>query len=117
SGVDFSSMQNKGKTRNQGFEALARYTDKIGEVNYFAGLSGSMSRTKIVASYETPRKEEARYTQGRPLGQRFGLEAIGFFRDDTDIENSPLQTFSNVRPGDLKYKDQNNDGIIDVNDE
>lgn len=117
SGVDFSTMQNKGKTRNQGFEVSARYSDRIGDVSYFAGLSGSMSRTKIVASYETPRKEQARYTQGRPLGQRFGLEAIGFFRDNTDIENSPLQTFSNVRPGDLKYKDQNNDGIIDVNDE
>ncbi len=117
SGVDFSSMQNKGKTRNQGFEVSARYADKVGDVNYFAGLGGSMSRTKIVASYETPRKEEARYTQGRPLGQRFGLEAIGFFRDETDIENNPLQTFSNVRPGDLKYKDQNGDGIIDVNDE
>src|SRR5690554_1292733 len=55
SGIDFSSMQNKGKTRNQGFEVSARYIDKMGEVNYFAGLGGSMSRTKIVASYETPR--------------------------------------------------------------
>ena len=57
------------------------------------------------------------YRQGHPVNQPFGLEAIGFFRDESDIENSPRQTFTQVRPGDLKYRDQNGDNIIDVNDE
>ncbi len=50
---------------------------------------------------------------GRRLGQFYGLEAIGFFKDQADINNSPIQTFSTVYPGDLKYKDQNGDNRID----
>ena len=33
-----------------------------------------------------------------------------------EINNSPQQTFSTVRPGDVKYKDQNGDNIIDSKD-
>mgnify|MGYP000011900662 FL=1 len=54
--------------------------------------------------------------KGLAIGQIFGLEAIGYFRDEADIANSPKQQFSEVRPGDVKYKDMNNDGIIDDND-
>ena len=54
--------------------------------------------------------------KGDPVGQIFGLEAIGYFRDAEDIAKSPTQTFSDVRPGDIKYKDQNNDQKIDDND-
>jgi hypothetical protein len=54
---------------------------------------------------------------GKPVGQYFGLEAIGFFKDVADIAGSPKQLFSEVRPGDVKYKDQNNDGYIDQYDE
>ncbi|MDR2563657.1 MAG: SusC/RagA family TonB-linked outer membrane protein [Prevotellaceae bacterium] len=117
SGIAFSSMRNKGKTRNYGIEVSANYRDKQGELTYSAGAWISFARNKISESYETPKAEERRFTQGRPMGQRFGLEAIGFFRDNTDIENSPVHTFSNVRPGDLKYRDQNRDGFIDIHDE
>lgn len=45
------------------------------------------------------------------------MEAIGFFKDDDDIANSPQQQFSQVRPGDIKYKDQNKDNVINSDDE
>jgi hypothetical protein len=54
---------------------------------------------------------------GQSVNQAFGLEAIGFFADDADITARPKQTFSPVRPGDIKYKDQNKDGIINAFDE
>ena len=54
--------------------------------------------------------------EGRPDDLIFGLEATGFFQDSTDVANSVPQSFGEVRPGDLKYKDQNGDGIIDEND-
>ncbi|MDR1865274.1 MAG: SusC/RagA family TonB-linked outer membrane protein [Bacteroidales bacterium] len=117
SGINFSSMLNKGEANNKGLELSAMYRDRTGDFGYFAGVSYSFARNKIIKSYETPRGEEARYTQGKPIGQRFGLEAVGFFKDNTDIENSPVHTFYPVRPGDLKYKDQNGDGFIDANDE
>ena len=41
------------------------------------------------------------------------MEAIGFLQDEADIAGSPAQSFSNVVPGDVKYKDQNGDKVID----
>ena len=54
---------------------------------------------------------------GNAVGQIFGLQAIGFFKDQADIDNSPAQQFSQVKPGDIKYKDQNGDGVINADDE
>lgn len=62
-------------------------------------------------------QSDYQYRQGRSVYSIFGLESIGFFNDDADIQNSPTQMFGTVRPGDIKYKDQNNDEIIDQNDE
>ena len=52
----------------------------------------------------------------KPTDAIFGYVAEGLFKDQTDIDNHPLQTFGIVQPGDIKYKDLNNDGLIDVND-
>lgn len=49
---------------------------------------------------------------GIPLGQPTGLIAERLFIDEADIANSPQQTFGPVMPGDIKYKDINEDGII-----
>jgi hypothetical protein len=51
------------------------------------------------------------------VDQPFGLEAIGFFADEQDIANSPSQQFGQVKPGDIKYKDQNGDNAINDNDQ
>ena len=50
------------------------------------------------------------------MSQIYGLKAIGFFKDQADIDNSPVQTFSTVKPGDIKYEDVNGDNKIDAND-
>jgi hypothetical protein len=57
------------------------------------------------------------YRKGRPVDATFGLEALGLFQDQSDIDNSPKQLFGTVKPGDIKYKDQNGDGFVDSNDE
>ena len=55
--------------------------------------------------------------QGFRVNQLRGLIAEGLFVDYDDIRNSPKQTFGDVAPGDIKYKDVNGDGVIDSNDE
>lgn len=117
SGTNISTLTNRGKARNYGLELSSMFTDRVGHVNYFVGAKFDFIKNEITESYETPHTEAYRYQQGRPIGQQFGLEALGFFKDETDIANSPYQTFSEVHPGDLKYKDQNGDNIIDVDDE
>ena len=45
------------------------------------------------------------------------MEVIGYQRINlVHIENSPKQSFGDVKPGDIKYKDVNGDNIIDAND-
>jgi hypothetical protein len=53
---------------------------------------------------------------GNALNQIYGLKAIGFFKDQADIDASPVQQFGTVKPGDIKYQDINGDQKIDEND-
>ena len=117
SGYTSGRITNFGRVDNEGFELSLNYQKNTGAFNYYIGGEFSYAHNLIKRSGETPKKEAYSYRQGNPVGQYFGLEAIGFFRDESDIANSPVQTFSIVQPGDLKYKDQNNDGIIDIDDE
>lgn len=116
-GVQASALENRGKVLNYGTEIATTYSDKAGNLNYFIGGQFSFARNKIKENYDIPRKEAYSSRIDRPVGQYFGLETIGFFKNESDIIASPQQTFAVVRPGDLKYKDQNNDGFIDINDE
>ncbi len=54
---------------------------------------------------------------GKPLDAIWGLQSNGFYIDQADIENSAVSTFGEVKPGDIKYIDQNGDGTIDDRDE
>lgn len=117
SGIPQMAFENRGIVNSYGVDANILFNDKVGSLSYFAGAQFSFARNEIKENYESPRKEAYTSRKGKPVGQYFGLEAIGFFRDESDILSSPTQTFSMVRPGDLKYKDQNGDGLVDVNDE
>lgn len=109
---------NAGKVENQGFELEAFWSDKIGDFSYNIGGRFSYAKNKIIDMKEPvrPENEAYLYAQGRPINQPFVLEAIGYFKDENDIKNSPTQLFGEVKPGDVKYKDQNGDGFIDDND-
>ncbi|HLP74002.1 MAG TPA: hypothetical protein VK155_13935, partial [Bacteroidales bacterium] len=56
------------------------------------------------------------YRTGQQIGQPFLFESVGFFKDQEDIDNSPVQIFDKVKPGDIKFADQNHDGVINQED-
>ena len=107
---------NEGIYEYKGFDASLGWNDKIGEWKY--GVSANMSylNTKIINDNQAYQEYDYLYTKGNRIGQCYGLEAIGFFNSQQEINNSPKQTFSVVAPGDVKYKDQNNDNVIDDKD-
>ena len=106
-------LLNVGKVNNKGFETIVRYNNETKSLQYFAEVSVWYAKNKIVYNSEALQPYEYLYGTGRTIDQPFLLEAVGFFKDNTDIENSPKQIFTDVQPGDIKYKDQNGDGIID----
>lgn len=114
-GVAFSYAPD-GIVDSKGIEIGIDYNKKINDWTITAGANFTLTDNKIINQNEEPKAEDYLYTTGLPIGQPFALEAIGFFKDENDIATSPKQLFSDVKPGDIKYKDQNKDGFIDQND-
>lgn len=105
-------FKNMGVTQNKGLEASLNWKDQIGSFNYHFGGQLSFARNKIIEMAENHQPFDYLKRTGHPIGQVFGMQAIGFFKDLNDIAASPKQLFSNVKPGDFKYKDQNADNVI-----
>ena len=109
---------NGGIVDNWGFELGTDYTKNItSDLLVNGGLNFTLSKNKIVDEREEPRAYNYLRRTNNSVEQIYGLQAIGFFKDQADIDNSPAQQFSQVKPGDIKYKDQNGDGLINENDE
>ena len=103
---------NEGIYKYKGVDASLSWNDKIGDFHYGIGASMSYLNTEVVNVNQAYQEYDYLYTKGNRIGQMYGLEAIGFFNSQQEINNSPLQTFSDVAPGDVKYKDMNGDGEI-----
>ncbi len=98
-----------------GFDFSVYLNKEVGEVDLTLGVSGMYQETKASQRDEVI-EYEYRSAIGRPVNSLWGLENLGFFQDQADVDNSPEQLFGETRPGDIKYKDQNGDGVIDEND-
>jgi len=107
---------NAGIVENKGFEVQLGYNNSIGDFWYAASGNFSFARNKIIDMQEQDYPFPFNYRTGYPIGSQFGLQSIGYFGDESEIINSPVQTYGNVRPGDLKYKDLTNDNKIDIDD-
>lgn len=108
---------NAGVVNQKGLEFGLDYTKTFGDVTLNAGGNYLYSENQVKEMAEEPRAYPNLVRTGNQLGQIYGLKAIGFFKDEADIANSPEQTFSKVVPGDVKYEDVNQDGKIDANDQ
>ena len=108
--------ENAGIVDSWGFELGANYTKQWNDFKVNFGGNFSLARNEIKEQLEEPRLYDNLVTTGHSLKQTYGLQAIGFFKDQADIDASPAQTFSAVKPGDIKYRDVNGDKIIDAND-
>ncbi|MDI9866773.1 SusC/RagA family TonB-linked outer membrane protein [Flectobacillus sp. DC10W] len=112
----FIPYVNYNEDKRVGFDFSANLNKKIGDVNWNLGINGTYYQTTAVKRAELY-ENAYQNRQGKALDGIWGLQNLGFFQDDNDIKNSPSQTFGQVKPGDIKYKDQNGDGIIDSRDE
>ena len=108
--------QSLGENRYEGFDLNLEWNDKHGDFGYGVYGNAGWLFSQVVDDGQAYQAYDYLYHKGNPVGQCYGLEVIGFFKDQTEINNSPKQTFGEVRPGDLKYKDQNGDGVIDSQD-
>lgn len=103
----------------KGFEGEFWYDRYFGKLQLGIGANMTYGISKRINDGEPAYPSasfEGLITVGRPVDAIMGLEATGVFKDQADIDQSPAQTFGPVRPGDLKYADNNNDGYVDERD-
>ena len=99
-----------------GFDIALNFEKKVGNVNLNLGVAGTYytnKHTRVDELYA----DEYRNRKGRPTDGIWGLQTDGFYRDEQDIKGSPTSSFGEVKPGDIKYIDQNGDDVIDEKDE
>jgi TonB-linked SusC/RagA family outer membrane protein len=107
---------NFGVNQYRGFDVQLNYREKLGEVNMIVGATGTYETTKALKVDEYY-ADSYRNRAGKSVDAIFGLQSEGLFADDDEIADHASQEFSTVKPGDIKYKDQNGDGIINERDE
>lgn len=117
---------NFGKVKNHGLEAEINYHQNFGQ-DWTVGLRGTLTYAKNeVVEYDDPESVKGTYRSytGQSIGSLYGYWADGLYTaDDFDSEGKLLpglpvsELSADIRPGDIKYKDMNGDGVINSRDQ
>ncbi len=108
---------NYGKNRRQGIDFAIAYNDKAGDFEWGVQAFGQTTTSKNLRVAENVEFEYQR-SEGKATDAIWGLECLGYYNSQEEIDNAEAKSsFGTVMPGDLKYKDQNGDGIIDTKDQ
>lgn len=104
--------ENIGRTRRYGWDVTLTWQDHIAAVNYYVSGNWSIANTKLLFMDEQNTPYNYLRQTGRPEGIIFGLQADGFLTAEDIANNYPVMVGYDVQPGDVKYVDQNKDGVI-----
>lgn len=116
---------NYGIVDNSGVDGTITWNHKFGKDLRVALRANFTYAKNEVKEYDEPESVKGTYRSltGRSIGTLWGLQAERLYTDD-DFENGKLKAGiptpnigSVVRPGDIKYRDMNDDGVIDAKDE
>ncbi|PWS29191.1 hypothetical protein DHW03_05045 [Pedobacter yonginense] len=119
---------NEGEAEYKGFETGINFNKKLGELNLNVFGNFTYNVSKILAVNEAANLPAYQKSLGHPISSVIAPSATastaagyitnmlisdGIFQSQAEINASPQQILSkDVRPGDIKYVDQNGDGII-----
>ena len=107
---------NYGKNRRTGVDFSLGYNDKVGDFEYGIQAFGQTNSSKNLKVAENVEYDYMR-TEGKLTDALWGYECLGYYNSQEDIDNDKVKSsFGTVKPGDLRYKDQNGDGVIDSKD-
>ena len=112
----FLPWTNYNEDKRTGFDFSLSANKKIGEFDVTLGFNGMVFTSEALTRDEVA-NEDYLLRAGHALDANYGYVCEGFFQDEADIEQHAKQTFGTVRPGDLKYKDVNGDGVINSDDQ
>ena len=117
------SSVNIGEVRNRGWEVSASWTDKIGP-DFRYTVKGMLfdNRNEVLKAGYTKsdtlifkNNSDKIWYRGIPIDNYYGFESDGYFQDQSEIDAAEA-ILPNTLPGDIRYVDQNGDGIINEDD-
>jgi TonB-linked SusC/RagA family outer membrane protein len=116
-----SGTQNIGHMSNRGWEFQVNTVNLTSALKWQSNINLSFNKNRITAlgvgnaPIHTGFSNQTQIDQvGLPVNEFFMYEAIGVYKDQKDLDNSPHMSSNIV--GDVRYRDVNDDGIIDEND-
>lgn len=119
--------QNVGSIQNKGFEIAVNSQNTTGALKWNTSFNISFNKNKILSligdqiiysNITSPGYTNAiRNVVGGSLGDFYGMKQIGVYMNADDLARSPKWTGAQPSEvGDIKYSDENKDGIVDIND-
>ncbi|AWG23305.1 SusC/RagA family TonB-linked outer membrane protein [Flavobacterium faecale] len=124
SGYSQNPYTNAGNIRNKGVELTANYKKVIKDFSFSLGGNISFIQNKVLSlngegSLIQTGSANALYNisrtvAGQPLASFYGYQMEGIFQNQSEVNSSAI--LPNTKPGDVKYKDLNGDGVINDND-
>ena len=109
-------QSNAADLRTKGWELSVTWRDQIGQDwHYGVNLALSDNHAEIT-KYDNPTGALSEYRVGQELGEIWGYTTEGIFQTEEEVANhaDQSQLGSNWQPGDIMYKDLNNDGEINA---
>ncbi|MDA3854209.1 MAG: SusC/RagA family TonB-linked outer membrane protein, partial [Bacteroidales bacterium] len=107
---------NFNEDKRSGLDFSLSHNNKFGDFEYEVGFVGMVYNTEVVKRDEVY-DDEYQYRVGKSINASFGYVCEGFFANQAEIDNHATQTFGDVAPGNLKYKDVNGDGTVNSQDQ
>ena len=108
---------NFGEMENRGWEMDLNFRHHIQDFHYWARFNYSFARNEIIYMDEVQKRYDYQMTTGRRKNQFFGLIFDGYYNSCEEINalDRPKSSWSGnqLQPGDVKYIDVNQDGVID----
>jgi len=130
-GIATIPNQNIGTMNNHGIEAELNYKNNAGKFTYSIGANASFIKNKVTYLYGDKNTyigsviygrqslETSRTYEGQPISSYYGYKTAGLYQTQKDIDDDPNIAHddkTNIKPGDVRFLDQNGDGIIDDQD-
>ncbi len=117
-GIAGAPTVNAGSVRNSGFEFMATYRKSFGDFRYNISANIATLQNEVLSlgggqpiiGGDVNVTRVTRIIEGEPIGHFFGYVTDGIFQTQGEVDAHAQQP--NARPGDIRFRDLNDDGVI-----
>jgi len=116
-GTEFLPATNYGEDVRWGIDGMIKFTGSSGHFKYSAGVNALYLRGKYLVVDELPYPDDYRQRAGKDIDLFWIYNDEGLYQTEQEITSRDVtQAWGDVQPGDIRYEDKNDDGLVDERD-